>query len=383
MRIALVGPVSPYRGGIAHYTMLLHQALLGQGEEVLVISFKRQYPKWLYPGKSDKDPSGAVYGVGNVIYCIDPLNPLSWVAAYRHVSRFGADRLVLQWWTPFWALVWLFLASLNRLFAGIPLVFVCHNVLPHEGRRHETLTRLVLQLADTHVVHSEAEELALLRLVPQAHVSVRSLPLFRVPERTRTPKPIARKMLGLPAESPLFLFFGIVRPYKGLRDLIGAFPMVRADLPEALLLVAGEFWESRRDYEHLVLEEGMQDAIRLDDHYLSDDELLMHLSAADVVVAPYRSVTGSAVVQMARGFGLPVVATRTGGLTEVARSDPGIELAEVGDSTSLAVALVVQYRRAMDARTDFAPRKCDGWSAIVEAIRRPADAVDPRVGTTF
>lgn len=369
MRIALVGPVYPYRGGIAHYTTELAQSLEAQGHDVLLISFKRQYPSWLYPGSSDKDPSKTAAAPQNAKYWIDSMNPWTWFQAFRRIRAFNPDRWVLQWWTIFWAPVWVIFGVLNRLALRSPLIFICHNVQPHEERRGVRIfSRLALRLGDVCVVHSEEEGRCVRELVPGARVRVQHLPVFGRFAGEGQSQAAARASLHLPSQAPVFLFFGIIRSYKGLKDLLAAFPAVRRDLPDALLVVAGEFWEQRQDYEQLIGELALGEAVRIDDGYIPDEDLHQYLAAADLVVAPYRSVTGSAVVQTARGFGIPVIATRIGSLVELAQDDDGITLVEPGDPSALAQAMVAEYQ-GMKAGAGLRGRpQRSGWHAIVTAI---------------
>ena len=140
MRVALVGPVFPYRGGIAHYTTSLASALRDQDHQLLLISFSRQYPSWLYPGNTDKDPSTKPFTVADVRYWIDSLNPITWLSTFLRMRTFAPQVIVLQWWTTFFAPLWLAIALLNRIYWARPLVFIVHNVLPHEERRLDRWT---------------------------------------------------------------------------------------------------------------------------------------------------------------------------------------------------------------------------------------------------
>ena len=134
LTFALIGPVYPYRGGIAHYTTLLARVLRAAQNGVLLVSFKRQYPRWLFPGRSDKDPSQQPLTADDPHYWIDSLNPLTWLTAFQRIRRVRPDVLVLQWWTPFWTPVWLTLLLANKLLLGSRVCVICHNVLPHETR---------------------------------------------------------------------------------------------------------------------------------------------------------------------------------------------------------------------------------------------------------
>lgn len=309
----MVGPVYPYRGGIAHYTTMLYRALRERGHDVLMVSFKRQYPRWLYPGRSDKDPSKEPLLVEDAHYWIDSLNPITWLTTFWRIRRYRPDVLVLQWWTTFWAPVWLVLGILNRVFLQNPLVYICHNVLPHEMRWWDPwLTQTVLRWGTRFIVQSEEERRRLVTLMPMVQVTVAPHPLYDMFAAQRIPKDEARRRLELPLDAPILLFFGIIREYKGLRDILAAMPEIRARLGEVVLLVVGEFWEDKRPYIEMIERLGIGDSVIIEDRYIPNEEVGLYFSAADALVAPpYRQVTGSGTVQMARGFGIPVIRLAT------------------------------------------------------------------------
>ncbi|MGB9591947.1 MAG: glycosyltransferase, partial [Candidatus Kryptoniota bacterium] len=147
----------------------------------------------------------------------------------------------------------------------------------------------------------------------------------------------ARKQLGLPVDVPIMLFFGIVREYKGLRDILYAMPAIKARLGKAILLIAGEFWEDKRLYLRIIESLGIGDSIVIEDRYIPNEEIPLYFSAADVLVAPYRHVTSSAVLKTAQGFGIPIITTASRDSLEYAE---GIFLT---DSTSLADAVVYYF----------------------------------------
>ena len=121
MRISLIGPVYPYRGGIAHHTALLAKHL-GERHDVQLISFRRQYPRWLFPGHTDRDPSMAPIR-SNASFLLDPLNPLTWWAVARQVRAWRPDALILPWWVPFWAPPWLTLSRLTHRWTKLGCCF--------------------------------------------------------------------------------------------------------------------------------------------------------------------------------------------------------------------------------------------------------------------
>jgi len=331
VRLALIGPVYPYRGGIAHYTTALYKALRERGHDLLLVSFSRQYPQRLFPGKSDRDPSRNPLKVEEARYWLDSLNPLTWLRTFARIRRTRPEIMVMQWWTTFWAPAWLALGVLNRLFLRSPIVYFCHNVLPHEARWWDTwIARVTLRWATLLLVQSAEEEARLRALLPRAEIRVVPLPVFDMFSNFRIPKDEARRHLGLPADALVLLTFGIVRQYKGLRTLLEAVPRIRAAASrDVVLLVAGEFWEDKRPYLDLIERLQIGDSVRVDDRYIPDEEVPAYFCAADALAAPYRQVTGSAVTRIADSFGLPVIHD----LTDAAAIDSRLEAGDAASPT--------------------------------------------------
>jgi glycosyltransferase involved in cell wall biosynthesis len=320
---------------------MLWRSLRDAGHEVLLVSFSRQYPNWLFPGSSDRDPSVDGLAVPDAQFWIDSLNPLTWFATFARILRYKPDRLILQWWSAYWAPVWLVMGGLSRATLKCPVIQICHNVVPHEWHWYSELAAWIgLRWGDLYIVHSASEAQELRRFVGSAEIRVRNIPKYDVFLAHRLPKTVARQRLQLGGDVPVLLFFGLIREYKGLEDLLEAMPAVRVSYPEVKLLVAGEFWDDRDLYTARVGSLGLKDAIAFDDRYIPNEEVAVYFSAADVLVAPYRSVTGSAVIQTGRSFGLPIVTTRVGGLEEFADSYPATHLAERCDPQSLASRIV-------------------------------------------
>lgn len=367
MRLILIGPVYPYRGGIAHYTTMLYRALRERGHDVLMISFKRQYPRWLYPGRSDKDPSKQPLIVEDAHYWIDSLSPLTWLATFHRIRHYRPDVLILQWWTTFWAPVWFTLGILNRLFLRKPLVYICHNVLPHEARRWDPwLTRMVLRWGTRFIVQSEDERQRLFLLLPKAQAVVVPLPIFDMFVSERVPKEEARRRLALPLNVPVLLFFGIVREYKGLQDILSAMPEIRERLGKAILLVAGEFWDDKRPYLEMIERLGIGDSVIIEDRYIPNEEVGLYFSAADVLVAPYRQVTGSGIAQMARGFGVAVIRTAGKGSGHIAAAEV---VGSSADNEALVAEIVHCFaQEALPKASHTGASQTPSWGCLVDQI---------------
>lgn len=309
MRVVLIGPIYPYRGGIAHYTTMLHRALRDCGHDVLMVSFKRQYPSWMYPGRSDKDPSKKPLIVEDAHYWIDSLNPITWLTTFWRIWRYNPDLMILQWWTTFLAPAWFVLGLLNFIFMRKPLIYICHNVLPHEKHWLDPiLTKITLRWGSGFIAQSETDKEKLNLLISKEGI-VFPHPVYDMFASERLSKEEARIKLRLPLHTPVLLFFGIVREYKGLKEVLRVLPVIRERVGKVILVIAGEFWEDKRIYLNIIDTLKIRDLVIIEDRYIPNEELTFYFSAADFVVAVYREPGRSGVAQMAAGFGVPVIYT--------------------------------------------------------------------------
>jgi glycosyltransferase involved in cell wall biosynthesis len=194
----------------------------------------------------------------------------------------------------------------------------------------------------------------------------------------RVPRAEARRRLNLPVEGPVLLAFGIVREYKGLQDVLAALPMVREQLGHVTLVVAGEFWDDKQPYLELVERLGMADSVVIEDRYIPNEAVALYFSAADVLVAPYRRVTGSGTIQMARGLGVPVITTTVcEGLIEGAA-----RVVPPGDPPALAAAIAGFFQADRGLHLADAAARGDArssWDALVEQITAAGKAEVKRV----
>jgi glycosyltransferase involved in cell wall biosynthesis len=366
VRFCLIGPTYPFRGGIAHHTTLLARHLR-QDHETLLLSFTRQYPRWLFPGRSDRDPSRQPLRT-EAEYLLDPLNPLSWLRTARRAAQWQPEVIVMPWWVPFWAPAWAFLGRrLKRLPGRPPLLFICHNVLPHEGSLLDRFAlRLALTPGDGFIVHASEDARKLARILPQARMRIARLPtLAALGETGAAALPVA-----VPDDRPLLLFCGFVRPYKGLDILLEALPQVLAERP-AHLLVAGEFWGGSAAYQEQITQLGLQSAVTLLDRYLANEELVACIDAAAVVVLPYRSATQSAVIQIAFGRSKPVITTDVGGLAEAVQDGQTGLVVAPEDPTALAAAVNRFFEQGLAEPFKANIRQADdrfAWSHLEKAL---------------
>ncbi len=364
-RIAVLGPMHPYRGGIAHFTEMTVEGLDARGHEMQPVSFARQYPEVLFPGKTQFEPDDEAPAiVREAPRLLDPLNPLSWLRAAWHLRDKDPDAVVFQYWMPFFAPAYGTVARILR-WAGIPSFAVVHNALPHERHLGDAwLSRFFLAACAGHVVMSDAvaDNLQPLRR-PDAAVRRIEHPVY---ERFGDPVPRAeaRAALDLPDDASVILFFGFVREYKGLHVLLESLPEVLEALPDLHLVVAGEPYDEPERYRRLIREHGLGDRVHWHDEYIPSSEVPTHFCAADLVVQPYVSATQSGVAQIATYFERPMVVTDVGGLAETIPHEEAGFVVSPEDPPALAEAIVRFFRE-------------DWGERLVEGVRERKHAQQP------
>ena len=348
-RLAVVGLSHPLRGGIAHYSTILVRKLR-QRHLVDFITFRRQYPGFLFPGRTQQDDSSSPIVEENEAI-IDSINPISWFRAARRLRRQEVDLIVFNWWQPFFGLAYGTILQLLPRAHRHRVCFLCHNVLPHE--RH-LLEHLLCRYAFRHVpyfiVHSEEDQQKLLQLKPRAQVVRNCHPIYSdFAQGQVLDKAAARRRLQLEVDHHVILFFGLIRPYKGLAYLIRALPAVLREV-DCTLLVAGEFYEDKSKYSALVEENGVAAQVRFEDKYIANEDVASYFCAADVVVLPYVEASQSGIVPLAYAFHTPVISTRVGGLPEAVEDGRTGFLVDPRDPAELARAIIAYYQGGHEQR---------------------------------
>ena len=371
LRIALVGLTHPFRGGISHYTTLLCRALAKQ-HDVRFFALSRQYPGFLFPGKTQIDESETVFQVPHEA-TIDSINPFTWIRTAFRIARYKPDLVLYSWWNPFFAPAFGTIARLARWFGGARSCFICHNAIPHE---RSALDRLLLWYAfsgaDAFIAHSQQDADDLRSFRPNATVHQNPHPTYVIfaPENSPSTEE-AKRERGLEGKRVL-LFFGFVREYKGLNYLLDAMEQLGPD-EDYHLVIVGEFYDDPENYRAALQRLNARGQLTLVDRYVPNEEVPAYFLASDLVMVPYISATQSGVIQIAYGFLKPVVATRVGGIPEVVTDGTTGYLVPPGDAEALASAVrdyfasgkQESFRQGIAAENDRY-----SWGRMIETIEK-------------
>lgn len=323
----MLGTLPPVKG-LSPYTLTLVRAL-AENVEIDFFGFKALYPEFLYPGGTktgDKEPVIPNVRIRNLLAWY---NPFSWIRTGFAVTT---EILHAQWWSWFLAPVYLVVLGIARL-RGKRIILTVHNVNPHERAWWKrALNSSVLRLADEYIVHSQDNRVRFLKKTgTKKPVHVILHPLIEI-EKTPIPRDEMRKRYGYSPENRVLMFFGNIRPYKGLDILIEGFS--RLDDPEARLIIAGKPWKDFSPYRKLINQRGIESRVQMFLEFVTDAQTAELFEIADLVVFPYRDFDASSgAASLALQFGKAMVVTDVGGLPDLV-GDPAV-VAMPGDSRDL------------------------------------------------
>jgi len=344
MRITIVGTAYPLRGGTAHYNALLYREL-SKKHDVRVITFRRQYPSLLFPGKTQVETEGELLRVPSQSL-VDSINPLNWISVGWRIKKMPPHLIIFKYWLPFFGPCFGTIARVAKRGTGTKVLYICDNVIPHEHRPgDQAFTRYAFRAADYFIVQSDAVERELLGFWPEAKWRNVPHPVYTI-FGNRIDRTQARRALGLTSER-ILLFFGYVRRYKGLHVMLDALARMDPAL-DAQLLVVGEFYGDEERYREQITDLALGKQVRIYPDYVPNDQVSLYFSAADLVLLPYISATQSGIAQIAYNFDVPVIATAVGGLQEVVRDGMTGFIVPPNDADALARSVERFYREGRE-----------------------------------
>lgn len=366
MKIVVLGPAHPYRGGLASIIETMAREYMRRGHEVAIYTFRVQYPSLLFPGKSQYVDAPAPDDL-HIERVVNTVNPLNWIAVGRRLRRERPDMVLMKYWTPFMAPCFGAIARIARGNGVTRVICQIDNVEPHEHHIVDRpFNRYFLGAVDGFVYMSEQVH-GELKAYTSAPMLFSPHPMFEnfgeAVDRAE-----ACRRLGLDPDIRYMLFFGLIRDYKGLDLLLRAWASAR---PEGYrLIVAGEFYASREKYVSLIDESGLRDEVALHDRFIPDEDVRYYFSAADCLVLPYRSATQSGVTQIAYNFSLPMIVTDVGGLPEIVPDGrTGLVCAPTAEGIADALRRVREVGTLRRLRDNFAEeRKRFSWGAMCDRL---------------
>ncbi|MBR7154168.1 MAG: glycosyltransferase [Paludibacteraceae bacterium] len=326
MKVIILGTAHPYRGGLATFNERLARQFVSEGHEVELWTFTLQYPSFLFPGKTQYTSEPAPTDL-LIRRELNSCNPFNWCRVGRAIRKATPDLLICCYWMSFFAPSYGLISRMARKNGKTRCVALVHNMIPHEPNILDKLfAPYFVKSQDAFVALSESV-LKDIEKIENKIINHKSSIINR--PKVSSPHPIydhygermakaaACKALNLPGDKQYMLFFGLVRAYKGLDLLLDAFGMVKDQLPDLQLIIAGEFYEHEDKYRAQIASLGMTDRVIIRNEFIPDDDLRKYFGAADLIVQPYKTATQSGVTQVAFHFEKPMLVTNVGGLGEI------------------------------------------------------------------
>ena len=376
MKVIIIGPAHPLRGGLASFNERLAKEFQMQGNEVSIYTFSLQYPDFIFPGTTQyaTDPAPAYL---NINVCINSVNPFNWIKIGNRLKKENADLIIVRYWLP---LMGPCLGTILRKVKKnnrTKVVCIADNIIPHEKRfGDKPFTQYFVKSVDAFITMSEKvlSDLRLFEKDKPAKVVLH--PLYDNFGEAVT-KQDARKHLGIENDEKIILFFGFIRKYKGLDILLDAVKILKGiDLPNAncTLLIAGEFYEDQKPYAAQIAQLEIKDRLILRTNFIADSEVKYYLCAADVVVQPYRNATQSGVTPLAYHFEKPMIVTNVGGLPSLVPADKVGLIAEP-NAQSIAQKIIEYFDKG---ENHFLPhiieeKKKLSWTKLTDTILEVAN----------
>lgn len=315
MKVIILGPAFPLRGGIADFNEALAESLQKEGHEVIIYSFNYQYPSFLFPGTSQKTGGKKPENL-DIRSLLNSINPFTWFKTASSIISEKPDLVIVRYWIPFMAPALGTVAKKIRQ-KKIKVIAITDNIIPHEKRPGDAiLTGYFLRNCDGYVTMSKSVFDELDIFINTTNKILLPHPIYNI-FGERLSKSEARKNIGIDINDKIILFFGFIRAYKGLNLLLDAMADNRIRERGIKLLIAGEFYEDKTTYLEKIKSLEIEQSIILHTEFIDKNKVRDYFCSADIIVQPYLNATQSGITQIAYSFGRPMLVTNVGGLAEI------------------------------------------------------------------
>ena len=317
MKVALITPFPPYRGGISKHSENLYKELSSRSV-LKIYNYTRQYPNLFFPGKSQYLENVNVNTAYNSVRMIDSINPLTWKRVADDIIKNDFNKVIFRYWNPFFIPCYIsIINSLRNSIRDIQIFAICDNIIPHEHFYiHKYLIRKFIKKLDGVVVLSDSVKDELLQIVKGFNYKKLFLPIVENLGEHLDYK-FSKKQLKLDENKITFLFFGLIRRYKGLDILLSSLNKLnKTQLDKIEVIIVGEAYDKIESYKNILTKETSEN-VKWVTEYIPDNKINLYFSATDYVVLPYRSASQSAIIPMAYHFNKPVIVSNLQGLIEL------------------------------------------------------------------
>lgn len=419
MKIVIFGPGPKFKGGIANYTLSLAKEFAKRDNvETHIVSWTHQYPSIIPRDFINRtSPTNPLEGTNiKVTYATNYNNPFSWYQTADIINNIKPDILIVQWAIAIQGLPINTILKKVKAKTNCEIIFILHVVKQKEESVIDSfLLKRALRNADSYIVHAQKYYEELRQVFPEqkffidttgnraSHPDEKTvIKLYHPVYDMFTPDPNfdkerTKQELGL--KKNVFLFFGFIRRYKGLHNVIRAFAKLANERDDVSLLIVGEsFWntldtnklstkikkslfgaikkillkkkEDESDYRplNLIDEMNLSDKVVAVNRYVPNEEVHKYFQVADCNVLFYLVATPSGVESTAYNFSVPSVATRIGHFSESISEGYNGYLAEPNDIDSMYLAMKKFVEHPIPKENVTETAKNLSWENYIKAI---------------
>ncbi len=315
-KVVLIGVAHPFRGGLASYNERLIEEFKHFGDEASITTFTLQYPKFLFPGKTQYSDSPKPTHI-EITEDVNSINPFNWIKVGRKLKKERPDLVIFKFWLPFMGPCFGTIARLIKKNRHTKVITIIDNIIPHEKRIGDrVLTKYFVKPVDAFIAMSKSVLTDLNQFDTKKPRTYSPHPIFdnfgeNISRET------ALNHLNLPNDRNYILFFGIIRDYKGLDLLLDAFNDSVFKTLNVNLIIAGEFYGNEEAYVQTIEKHSLKDSIILKNEFIANENVKNYFCAADILAQPYKTATQSGVTQIGYHFERPMLVTDVGGLGEL------------------------------------------------------------------
>lgn len=371
MKIVIIGSAHPLRGGLSAYNERIARAFQEAGDEVNIITFSLQYPDFLFPGTTQYSDEPAPKDL-SIEVAINSVNPFNWFSVGNKIRKMKPDLVICKFWLPFMGPCFGTILRQIRKNKHTKIVSIIDNIIPHEKRFGDrAFSNYFVKAVDAFVVMSRSVGEDMKQFVQKQPVVYIPHPIYDNYGEIIS-KVAACEKLSIPADEKYILFFGFIRKYKGLDVLLDAMADERIRQLGIKLIVAGEFYTDRADYDEQIKKHKIEDLLILKTDFIPDSEVGYYFGAADMVVQPYKDATQSGISQLAYHYEVPMLVTNVGGLPEIVQHGKAGYVVEPNSPKEVADAIVDFYQnnRAADFKIGVqAGKALYSWDNMIQGIK--------------
>lgn len=355
---------------MASFNERLAYQLQSEGHTITLYSFSLQYPSFLFPGTTQYSTEAPPPNL-NIKVAINSINPFNWIKVGNKIKKAKADIVIVRYWLPFMGPCLGTILRRAKKNKHSKIICIADNIIPHEKRIADNLfTKYFVKPVDAFICMSEKVKQDIRIFDNQKPVALVPHPMYdNFGEKVETT--VAREKLKIAKDDFVILFFGFIRKYKGLDIYLKALPEIVKNVPNAKLLVAGEYYGNEAEYHQLIEKLALKEHLILHTNFIANNDIKYYFGAADMVVQPYRNATQSGVTPLAYHFETPMLVTNVGGLPDMVPSEK-IGLIAEPTAADLAEKTIAFYKKG---KSFFTPalieqKKMYSWHNLTAEIMR-------------